>query len=260
MTLDDRARASPGCSARTAPARPRCCASWPPSCARRRHRPRCSAATRSDDRRSPRDPPPPRVPAPGTRLLPGLHRPRLRRLRRHPQGDGRPRRARRDEVRRVIDAVGLDRGRRPQDPQAVGRHAPPRGHRPGAARSTRSCSCSTSRPRASTPSSGSGSASVVSEVAADHAVVLSTHQTDDVAALCDRVVVLHEGRIRFDGSSGRRSRRWPTAGSGWPTGPIPTAAAVVATAVRAAAPARHAASRRRAGRADPRGRVPPDGP
>ena len=41
---------------------------------------------------------------------------------------------------------------------------------------------------------------VVSEVAADHAVVLSTHQTDDVAALCDRVIVLHEGRVRFDGS------------------------------------------------------------
>ena len=41
---------------------------------------------------------------------------------------------------------------------------------------------------------------VVSEVAAEHAVLLSTHQTDDVAAVCDRVVVLHEGRVRFTGA------------------------------------------------------------
>ena len=31
---------------------------------------------------------------------------------------------------------------------------------------------------------------------------MSTHQTDDVAALCDRVVVLHEGRVRFAGTPG----------------------------------------------------------
>ena len=30
-------------------------------------------------------------------------------------------------------------------------------------------------------------------------VVISTHQTDDVAALCERVVVLHTGEVRFDG-------------------------------------------------------------
>ncbi len=31
-------------------------------------------------------------------------------------------------------------------------------------------------------------------------VLLSTHQTEDVAALCDRVVVLDDGRVRFDGT------------------------------------------------------------
>ena len=41
---------------------------------------------------------------------------------------------------------------------------------------------------------------VVSQVAAEHTVLLSTHQTDDVAAVCDRVVVLHEGRNRFVGT------------------------------------------------------------
>ena len=30
-------------------------------------------------------------------------------------------------------------------------------------------------------------------------VLLSTHQTEDVAALCDRVVVLDSGRVHFDG-------------------------------------------------------------
>jgi len=31
-------------------------------------------------------------------------------------------------------------------------------------------------------------------------VLISTHQTEDVAALCDRVIVLDGGRVRFDGS------------------------------------------------------------
>lgn len=34
----------------------------------------------------------------------------------------------------------------------------------------------------------------------DTTVLLSTHLIDDVAAACDRVVVLHGGRLRFDGS------------------------------------------------------------
>jgi ABC-2 type transport system ATP-binding protein len=41
---------------------------------------------------------------------------------------------------------------------------------------------------------------VVSEIAEDRTVILSTHQTEDVAALCQRVVVLHESLTRFDGS------------------------------------------------------------
>jgi ABC-2 type transport system ATP-binding protein len=40
----------------------------------------------------------------------------------------------------------------------------------------------------------------LSTIAAESAVLLSTHQTEDVAALCERVVVLSEGRVRFDGS------------------------------------------------------------
>jgi ABC-2 type transport system ATP-binding protein len=33
----------------------------------------------------------------------------------------------------------------------------------------------------------------------DATILLSTHQTADVEALCDRVIVLDEGRVRFDG-------------------------------------------------------------
>lgn len=32
------------------------------------------------------------------------------------------------------------------------------------------------------------------------AVIISTHQTEDVAALCDRVIVLDDGAVRFDGT------------------------------------------------------------
>ena len=40
---------------------------------------------------------------------------------------------------------------------------------------------------------------VLAEIARTSIVVLSTHQTDDVAALCERVIVLDQGRIRYDG-------------------------------------------------------------
>jgi ABC-2 type transport system ATP-binding protein len=40
---------------------------------------------------------------------------------------------------------------------------------------------------------------VLSRAGERSTVVLSTHQTEDVAALCDRVVVLDAGRVRFDG-------------------------------------------------------------
>ena len=40
----------------------------------------------------------------------------------------------------------------------------------------------------------------LSVIASESAVLLSTHQTEDVAALCERVVVLAAGEVRFDGS------------------------------------------------------------
>jgi ABC-2 type transport system ATP-binding protein len=41
---------------------------------------------------------------------------------------------------------------------------------------------------------------VLAEVARASIVVLSTHQTEDVAALCERVIVLDHGRVRYDGA------------------------------------------------------------
>ncbi|MEJ7799218.1 MAG: ABC transporter ATP-binding protein [Ilumatobacter sp.] len=41
---------------------------------------------------------------------------------------------------------------------------------------------------------------LVSGVAEAHPVLLSTHQTEDVAALCHRVVVIDAGRVLFDGT------------------------------------------------------------
>ena len=42
---------------------------------------------------------------------------------------------------------------------------------------------------------------LVSRIAEQHTVVLSTHQTEDVAALCQRVVVMDHGAVRFDGTT-----------------------------------------------------------
>ena len=41
---------------------------------------------------------------------------------------------------------------------------------------------------------------VLAEIARTSIVVLSTHQTEDIAALCERVIVLDRGRVRYDGS------------------------------------------------------------
>jgi ABC-2 type transport system ATP-binding protein len=40
----------------------------------------------------------------------------------------------------------------------------------------------------------------LAELARTSIVVLSTHQTEDVAALCERIVVLDRGRVRYDGA------------------------------------------------------------
>jgi ABC-2 type transport system ATP-binding protein len=70
---------------------------------------------------------------------------------------------------------------------------------------------------------------VLAELARTSTVVLSTHQTEDVAALCDRVVVLDRGVVRYDGQvtelvARAAGRVWladepdPTASVSWRTG------------------------------------------
>jgi ABC-2 type transport system ATP-binding protein len=43
---------------------------------------------------------------------------------------------------------------------------------------------------------------VVSQIARNHTVLLSTHLTEDVAALCARVVVIEQGSVLFNGDTG----------------------------------------------------------
>ena len=57
---------------------------------------------------------------------------------------------------------------------------------------------------------------VISGLGADRVVLLSTHQTEDVAALCRHVVVLHRGRVRFTGSP--RQLAGVAQGRVWRTG------------------------------------------
>jgi ABC-2 type transport system ATP-binding protein len=70
---------------------------------------------------------------------------------------------------------------------------------------------------------------ILSTAGQTRTLVVSTHQTEDVAALCERVVVLDEGRVHFDGSvaelvgsaTGRvwmTTDRHPAARHAWRTG------------------------------------------
>ena len=70
---------------------------------------------------------------------------------------------------------------------------------------------------------------LIAEAGDGRTVLLSTHQTEDVAMLCNRVVVLAEGRVRFDGTPAQLTARaagrvWSSAEraagarAGWRTG------------------------------------------
>lgn len=70
---------------------------------------------------------------------------------------------------------------------------------------------------------------IIAGLGSRHTVLLSTHQTDDVASVCSRVVVLDEGVVRFDGTPGAlaavaQGRVWlsdrtePHALASWATG------------------------------------------
>jgi ABC-2 type transport system ATP-binding protein len=69
---------------------------------------------------------------------------------------------------------------------------------------------------------------LISRLGEDRTVVVSTHQTEDVAALCQHVAVMHTGQVRFSGPPTRltetaRGRVWvadqrdPTADVAWRT-------------------------------------------
>ena len=50
------------------------------------------------------------------------------------------------------------------------------------------------------PEQRAGLRGVLAEAARTSVIVLSTHQTEDVAALCERVIVLDAGMVRYDGT------------------------------------------------------------
>ncbi|MCW2540143.1 MAG: hypothetical protein JWN95_1868 [Frankiales bacterium] len=50
------------------------------------------------------------------------------------------------------------------------------------------------------PAQRAGLRQLVAEVAVDRAVVFSSHLIEDIEAICDRVIVLHEGQVYFDGA------------------------------------------------------------
>ncbi|MFI6484196.1 ABC transporter ATP-binding protein [Nonomuraea sp. NPDC050663] len=70
---------------------------------------------------------------------------------------------------------------------------------------------------------------LIADIGEGRTVLLSTHQTEDVATVCRRVIVLNQGRIRFDGEPSElagmaRGRVWTSqaraegALAGWRTG------------------------------------------
>ena len=158
-----------------------------------------------------RDPPPTRLPPAGRRPLPGIHRVRTRRLRRRAEGDDRWR------APRVTRCGGCSQ--RSTSPTSCTRRSGP--CREGCASASRSPSAMLGSPRLlvlDEPAAGLDPEqrlrlrSILSDAGRDGTVVLSTHHTDEVAALCHRVVVLLGGRVRFVGITGGTGRHRRRAG------------------------------------------------
>ena len=138
------------------------------------------------------------------------------------------RRARHDEVRRVLDVVGLTSVMHKRIRQLSG----------GMRRRVAIAQALLGSPELlvlDEPTAGLDPEQrlrfreLLSTAANGATVVLSTHQTDDVAALCQRVVVMHGGVIRYDGTpvglaglaAGRvwlADARDPSAQLAWMTG------------------------------------------
>ena len=107
--------------------------------------------------------------------------------------------SRHDEVRRVLGVVGLDEVRHKKIRRLSG----------GMRRRVAIAQALLGRPELlvlDEPTAGLDPEQrlrfreMLSDVRPGTTVVLSTHQTNDVAALCQRVVVLHRGDVRFDGT------------------------------------------------------------
>jgi ABC-2 type transport system ATP-binding protein len=138
------------------------------------------------------------------------------------------RRARHDEVRRVLAAVGLDAEARKKIKALSG----------GMRRRVALAQALLGEPELlvlDEPTAGLDPEQrfrfreLISMLGEDRTVVVSTHQTDDVAALCSRVVVLDKGRLAFDGTTAqlaataegrvwRSAERDPSAVLSWRSG------------------------------------------
>ncbi len=106
---------------------------------------------------------------------------------------------RHDEVRRVLDVVGLDDVRHRKIRRLSG----------GMRRRVAIAQALLGRPELLVldeptvgldPEQRLRFREMLADAGPDTTVVLSTHQTGDVAALCGRVVVLHDGTVHFDGT------------------------------------------------------------
>jgi ABC-2 type transport system ATP-binding protein len=138
------------------------------------------------------------------------------------------RRARHDEVRRVLAAVGLEREAAKKIKALSG----------GMRRRVALAQALLGEPQLlvlDEPTAGLDPEQrfrfreLISTLGEDRTVLVSTHQTDDVAALCSQVVVLDQGRVAFDGTipalaataTGRvwiASEREPSAVLSWRSG------------------------------------------
>ena len=115
------------------------------------------------------------------------------------------------EVRRVLDLVGLADLATKKIREALRWPAPPGRASPRRCSASRGC-CVLDEPTTGLdPSQRADLRRTLSVIGAECAVLLSTHQTEDVAALCERVVVLagRRGPLRRPRHRARRHRRRP---------------------------------------------------
>ena len=116
----------------------------------------------------------------------------------------------RQRMQNLLEQVGLTQVRRQKMKKALRRHEAPGGHRPGHAQRPQNSHPGRAHRRSGPPRSASASRNLISELAENRLVLLSTHIVSDVEYIADQILLMKDGSLVHHGTSQQLLAAAPT--------------------------------------------------